>query len=62
MGGIRDFGLHMSPDMKVKFRPDDMKFMTLKRHLSTKASMCKECGHIDLWGDVEALIAVLPAQ
>jgi len=40
----------------MSFRPEGTKFLTLETgDVLTKASMCRECGLIELTGDVEKL-------
>jgi len=41
---------------RMSFRPEGTKFLTLETgDVLTKASMCRECGLIELTGDVEKL-------
>jgi hypothetical protein len=41
---------------RMSFRPEGTKFLTLETgDVMTKASMCRECGLIEITGDVEKL-------
>ena len=41
---------------RTAFRPQDSKFLTLETgDIQTKAVMCKNCGHLDIIGDVMKL-------
>lgn len=41
---------------RISFRPEGTKFLTLETgDVMTKASMCRECGLIEITGDVEKL-------
>ncbi len=41
---------------RMSFRPEGTKFLTLETgDVLTKASMCRECGLIEITGDVEKL-------
>ncbi len=42
--------------VRLSFRPQDAKFMTLETgEVMTKAIMCRDCGFIELVGDVNKL-------
>jgi hypothetical protein len=42
--------------MRLSFRPDSSKFLTLETgDIMTKAVMCRDCGNIDITGDVNKL-------
>ncbi len=42
--------------VRTSFRPQDSKFMTLQTgDVLTKAMMCRQCGHIEIIGDVNKL-------
>jgi hypothetical protein len=42
--------------VRLSFRPQDSKFMTLQTgDVMTKAMMCRECGLIEIVGDVNKL-------
>ena len=42
--------------VRLSFRPQDAKFMTLETgEVMTKAVMCRDCGLIELVGDVNKL-------
>ena len=42
--------------VRLSFRPQDAKFMTLETgEIMTKAIMCRDCGLIELVGDVNKL-------
>ena len=42
--------------VRLSFRPQDSKFMTLQTgDVMTKAMMCRECGLIEIGGDVNKL-------
>jgi len=41
---------------RMSFRPEGTKFLTLETgDVMTKASMCRDCGLIEITGDVEKL-------
>ncbi len=41
---------------RVSFRPEGTKFLTLETgDVMTKATMCRECGFIEIMGDVRKL-------
>ena len=41
---------------RMSFRPEGTKFLTLESgDVMTKATMCRECGFIEMTGDVEKL-------
>lgn len=41
---------------RVSFRPEGTKFLTLETgDVLTKATMCRECGHVEIVGDVNKL-------
>jgi ribosomal protein S27AE len=41
---------------RISFRPEGTKFLTLETgDVMTKATMCRECGWIEITGDVEKL-------
>jgi ribosomal protein S27AE len=41
---------------RMSFRPEGTKFMTLETgDVMTKATMCRDCGWIEITGDVEKL-------
>lgn len=41
---------------RLSFRPDGTKFLTMETgDVLTKASMCRECGFLELLGDVNKL-------
>lgn len=51
--------------VRLSFRPQDAKFMTLETgEVMTKAVMCRDCGLIELVGDVNKLrrLTTLPAR
>jgi hypothetical protein len=54
-------GGEMSPGamfsgMRTSFRPQDSKFLTLETgDVMTKAMMCRQCGVVDIIGDVNKL-------
>jgi len=42
--------------MRTTFRPQDSKFLTLETgDVMTKATMCRNCGAVDIVGDVNKL-------
>ncbi len=42
--------------MRVSFRPQDSKFLTLETgDVMTKAAMCRDCGAVEIIGDVNKL-------
>ena len=42
--------------MRTSFRPQDSKFLTLETgDVMTKATMCKNCGAVEILGDVNKL-------
>ena len=49
-------GALISVVSRASFRPDDSKFLTLETgDVMTKATMCRNCGVIELIGDVNKL-------
>jgi ribosomal protein S27AE len=41
---------------RISFRPEGTKFLTLETgDVMTKATMCRECGLVEITGDVEKL-------
>lgn len=47
---------------RVSFRPDGTRFMTLETgDVLTKASMCRECGFVEIVGDVNKLRRLIQA-
>jgi hypothetical protein len=61
MGNCSRCGGEMSPGamfsaMRVSFRPQDSKFLTLETgDVMTKAAMCRDCGVVEIIGDVNKL-------
>ena len=54
-GGETAVGALYSP-VRASFRPQESKFMTLQTgDVMTKATMCKQCGLVELTGDVSKL-------
>lgn len=43
----------------LHFRPDDLRFTTLKTGISISAKMCMNCGNIELFGDPKSLSKLL---
>jgi ribosomal protein S27AE len=45
---------------RTSFRPEDAKFLTLETgDVMTKVTMCRECGLIEITGDVDKLRRLL---
>ena len=41
---------------RLALRPDDTRFLTMESgHVMTKATMCRECGFVEIVGDVQKL-------
>jgi hypothetical protein len=41
---------------RLALRPDDTRFLTMESgHVMTKATMCRECGLVEIVGDVQKL-------
>jgi ribosomal protein S27AE len=41
---------------RLALRPDDTRFLTMESgHVMTKATMCRECGFVEIVGDVHNL-------
>jgi ribosomal protein S27AE len=41
---------------RLALRPEDAKFLTMEiGHVMTKATMCRECGFVEIVGDVQKL-------
>ena len=54
-GEMSDFGALYSA-VRLTFRPQDAKFMTLQTgDVMTKAVMCRGCGLVEILGDVNKL-------
>lgn len=42
--------------VRASFRPDGTRFLTLETSdVMTKATMCRQCGHVEITGDVRKL-------
>ena len=55
-GGEAFSGGALYSPVRSSFRPQDSKFMTLQTgDVMTKATMCRQCGLIELTGDVSKL-------
>lgn len=55
-------GAMMSPT-RPSFRPSDAKFLTLETgDVLTKSTMCRECGLIEITGDINKLRRLLTAE
>jgi hypothetical protein len=55
-GGETMSGGALYSPVRSSFRPQDSKFMTLQTgDVMTKATMCRQCGLIELTGDVSKL-------
>ena len=55
-GGETVSGGALYSPVRSSFRPQDSKFMTLQTgDVMTKATMCRQCGLIELTGDVSKL-------
>jgi hypothetical protein len=65
-GGETVSGGALYSPVRASFRPQDSKFMTLQTgDVMTKATMCRQCGLIELTGDVSKLRRLtgeLPAE
>ena len=54
-GDMADYGALYSA-VRMSFRPQEAKFMTLQTgDVMTKAVMCRDCGTIEIFGDVNKL-------
>jgi hypothetical protein len=58
-GNLISGGVLYSP-LRLSFRPKDSKFLTLETgDIMTKAMMCRQCGVIEIIGDVSKLIRLM---
>jgi hypothetical protein len=55
-GGATLFAGALFSAVRTSFRPEDSKFLTLQTgDVMTKATMCRDCGVIEIVGDVNKL-------
>jgi ribosomal protein S27AE len=55
-GGVLVAGGALYSPVRMSFRPSDSKFLTLQTgDVMTKAMMCRDCGVIEIIGDVTKL-------
>ena len=55
-GGVLVAGGALYSPVRMSFRPSDSKFLTLQTgDVMTKAMMCRDCGVIEIVGDVTKL-------
>lgn len=55
-GGAQVAGGSLNAAVRVSFRPNDSKFLTLETgDIMTKAMMCRDCGLVEIVGDVTKL-------